>query len=83
MRSPAASPFPNPFSFEAYQTLFTGQPADPPVVPNSLAAAALQTVLILVTASMGAYALARLDFPGKKVVFGAIVRPCSCRRSSS
>ena len=40
---------------------------------NSFAAATVQTVLILVTASMGAYALARLDFPGKKVVFGAII----------
>ncbi len=68
-----ASPFPSPFSLEAYQTLFT---SNEPILRwflNSLAAGALQTVIILVTASMGAYALARLDFPGKKLVFGAIV----------
>jgi multiple sugar transport system permease protein len=40
---------------------------------NSLLSAAGQTLLILVTASMAAYALARIDFPGKKVVFGIIV----------
>ena len=39
----------------------------------SLAAASLQTVLILVTASAGAYALARLEFRGKKIIFGMIV----------
>ena len=64
---------PNPFSFDAYQTLST---ATQPILRwflNSLAAGVLQTPLILVTASMGAYALARLDFPGKKIVFGAIV----------
>ncbi|HEY8318629.1 MAG TPA: carbohydrate ABC transporter permease [Amnibacterium sp.] len=68
-----ASPIPHPFTFDAYQTLFT---SNQPILRwflNSLAAGVLQTVLILVTASMGAYALARLDFPGKKVVFGAIV----------
>src|SRR3954449_12956788 len=68
-----ASPVPSPFSFEAYQTLFT---SNEPILRwflNSLAAGALQTLIILVTASMGAYALARLDFPGKKLVFGAIV----------
>ncbi|MCU1474563.1 carbohydrate ABC transporter permease [Amnibacterium sp.] len=68
-----ASPFPNPFSFEAYQTLFT---SNEPILRwflNSLAAGVLQTLIILVTASMGAYALARLEFPGKKLVFGAIV----------
>jgi multiple sugar transport system permease protein len=68
-----ASPFPNPFSIEAYQTLIS---SNEPILRwflNSLAAGALQTLLILVTASMGAYALARLEFPGKKVVFGAIV----------
>ncbi|MFP5335252.1 MAG: carbohydrate ABC transporter permease [Actinomycetes bacterium] len=35
---------------------------------NSLLAATLQTLLILVTASMAAYALARLTFPGRRVM---------------
>ena len=68
-----ASPFPNPFSIDAYQTLIN---SNEPILRwflNSLAAGVLQTLIILITASMGAYALARLDFPGKKIVFGAIV----------
>jgi multiple sugar transport system permease protein len=40
---------------------------------NSFLAAGLQSLLIVITASMAAYALARLDFPGKKVVFGVII----------
>ncbi len=40
---------------------------------NSFAAATLQTLLILATATMAAYALARLDFAGKKIVFGLII----------
>lgn len=69
-----ASLIPNPFTGAAYQTLLNS--SDLPIFRwflNSLAAGALQTVLILVTASMGAYALARLDFAGKKIVFGVIV----------
>ena len=66
--------FPDPFSLEAYQTLLTsGQQPIFLWLWNSFAAATVQPVLILVTASMGAYALARLEFPGKKVVFGAII----------
>jgi multiple sugar transport system permease protein len=68
-----ASPFPNPFSISAYETLTNGQQPILTWFLNSLAAGALQTVIILITASMGAYALARLEFPGKKIVFGAIV----------
>lgn len=40
---------------------------------NSLLSATAQTLLILVTASMAAYALARIDFPGRKAAFGLIV----------
>jgi multiple sugar transport system permease protein len=40
---------------------------------NSLLAASLQTLLILVTASMAGYALARIDFRGKKIAFGVII----------
>jgi multiple sugar transport system permease protein len=69
-----ANPIPNPFTLEAYQTLLSsGQQPIFRWFYNSLAAATLQTVIILVTASMGAYALARLEFWGKKVVFGAII----------
>src|SRR5690606_34296483 len=54
---------PNPFSFEAYERLLvSGQQPIFLWLWNSFAAATLQTLLILVTASMAAYALARLDF---------------------
>lgn len=69
----SASPIPHPFTLHAYQTLLNGQEPIFRWFLNSLAAGALQTVIILVTASLGAYALARLDFVGKKVVFGAII----------
>jgi multiple sugar transport system permease protein len=65
---------PNPISTEAYQTLLTsGQQPIFLWLWNSFAAATLQTILIVVTASMGAYALARMEFPGKKLVFAAII----------
>ncbi|MFP3466707.1 carbohydrate ABC transporter permease [Leifsonia sp. SIMBA_070] len=67
------SALPNPFSLDAYTTLSSGQQPVFRWFLNSLAAAALQTVIILVTASMAAYALARLEFWGKKIVFGLII----------
>ncbi|GAA4686098.1 carbohydrate ABC transporter permease [Frondihabitans cladoniiphilus] len=69
----SASPIPHPFTTNAYKTLASGQQPIFRWFLNSLAAGALQTAIILVTASMGAYALARLEFAGKKIVFGAIV----------
>jgi len=67
------SALPNPFSAQAYTTLASGQQPVFRWFLNSLGAAALQTVIILVTASMAAYALARLEFWGKRIVFGLIV----------
>jgi multiple sugar transport system permease protein len=40
---------------------------------NSLLAATGQTLLILVTASMAAYALARMEFPGKRLLTALII----------
>ena len=64
---------PNPFSLDGYRTLLNGQQPIFLWLWNSFAAASVQTILVLGTASMGAYALARLDFPGKRVVFGLII----------
>jgi multiple sugar transport system permease protein len=64
---------PSPISVDAYQTLGSGQQPIFLWLWNSFAAAAFQTVLILVTASMGAYALARMEFAGKRIVFGLII----------
>jgi multiple sugar transport system permease protein len=58
----------------AFSTIFDNEGT--PVVRwlvNSLLAAGLQSLLIVATASLAAYALARLEFPGKKVVFGIII----------
>jgi multiple sugar transport system permease protein len=68
-----ASPWPDPATGEAYSTLATG---DLPILRwllNSFVAAAAQTAIIVATASMAAYALARLNFPGKKIVFAVII----------
>ena len=71
--SSPASPWPNPFTTEAYGTLATGNLPILRWFANSVIAATAQTAIILVTASAAAYALARLEFRGKKIVFGAIV----------
>lgn len=68
------SPIPSPFTLDAYHTLLgSGQQPIFRWLLNSLVVAVGQTLLILITASAGAYALARLDFPGKKFIFGAII----------
>jgi multiple sugar transport system permease protein len=40
---------------------------------NSLIAAAAQAALIVLTASMAAYALARMDFPGKRLITALVI----------
>ncbi len=40
---------------------------------NSVLAATGQAALVVATAALAAYALARMDFPGKKIIFGTIV----------
>ncbi len=40
---------------------------------NSVLAATAQAVLVVVTAAMAAYALARMEFAGKRLIFGLIV----------
>ncbi|MET0419718.1 MAG: carbohydrate ABC transporter permease [Actinoplanes sp.] len=59
----------------AYDTLFAGNSQTPVLrwFLNSMLAATGQALLILVVASMAAYALARMEFRGKNVVFGMII----------
>ena len=59
----------------AYDLLFTGDSQTPVLrwFLNSLLAATGQAALILVVASMAAYALARLEFRGKRLLFGLII----------
>lgn len=61
-------------TLQAYESVLTTEGT--PVLRwllNSLASATLQTLLVLVTASMAAYALARIEFTGKRWVFGLII----------
>src|SRR3954447_20281810 len=66
---------PSPFSLDAYKTLLAGS-GETPVLrwfANSIIAAALHALLVVTTASMAAYALARMEFRGKRIVFGMII----------
>jgi multiple sugar transport system permease protein len=65
---------PGQFSWEGYSQILTSDQA--PVFRwflNSMIAATAQTILILATASLAAYALARMSFRGKNILFGAIL----------
>ncbi|NED98630.1 carbohydrate ABC transporter permease [Phytoactinopolyspora halotolerans] len=65
---------PPTFSTEGYTTLF--RDAQAPVLRwllNSVLVGIATTALVLLTASLAAYALARMDFRGKNVAFGLIV----------
>jgi multiple sugar transport system permease protein len=67
--------WPNPFSTDAYKTVL-GAGTDTPVLrwfANSMIAATLHATLVVTTSALAAYPLARMNFRGKKIVFGAIV----------
>jgi multiple sugar transport system permease protein len=67
---------PEKFTTEAYSTLFSTGESQTPVLRwflNSMVAASAHTVLVLATASTAAYALARMNFPGRKILFVAII----------
>jgi multiple sugar transport system permease protein len=66
---------PRDFSGEGYSTILTTSSANPVFqwFLNSMIAASAHTVLVLVTASMAAYALARMHFRGKNLMFVVIV----------
>lgn len=65
---------PNPFSTQAYETILTA--TGTPVLTwfvNSMIAAALHALLVVVTASLAAYPLARMQFRGRGVVFAIVI----------
>ncbi len=65
--------FPDKITFENYKELFGSEySASYPIMKwfgNSLFVAVMQTVLVVLISSTSAYAYARLDFPGKNVLF--------------
>jgi multiple sugar transport system permease protein len=76
-REAAQSPptiIPNEPTTQAYERILNSE--NTPVFQwflNSLLAASLHAALVVATAALAAYALARMDFRGKGLVFGAIV----------
>lgn len=66
---------PRDLSGEGYRTVLTAESQTPVLrwFINSLLAASLHALVVLVVASMAAYALARMTFPGRRVLFGIIV----------
>jgi multiple sugar transport system permease protein len=66
---------PQDFSGEGYSTILTTTTQTPVLrwFINSLVAATAHAALVLVTASMAAYALARMNFRGKNVLFALII----------
>lgn len=66
---------PMPFSLDAYKEILAPG-TNTPVLRwffNSILAAVLHSALVVVTASLAAYPLARMNFRGKKIVFAVIV----------
>ncbi len=63
---------PKEFTFDNYTTLFEGGFDSPFLRPliNSILIALIATTIAVVLASFTAYAIARLDFPGKSAILG-------------
>ena len=63
---------PNDFTLDNYTTLFDGGFDSPLLRPliNSISIALIATVIAVILAAFTAYAIARLDFPGKGLILG-------------
>jgi multiple sugar transport system permease protein len=57
-------------TFENYEGIFSSGQDFPRYLINSLGIAAIATFISIVLAAMAAYALARIDFPGKRLILG-------------
>jgi trehalose/maltose transport system permease protein len=61
---------PKTFSFDNYSSIFD-QDIFTKALRNSIGIALISTVIAVILASMAAYAIARLDFPGKRLILSA------------
>jgi multiple sugar transport system permease protein len=61
---------PKTFSFDSYSSIFD-EDIFTKALRNSIGIALISTLIAVVLASMAAYAIARLEFPGKRVLLGA------------
>ncbi|MFY0578271.1 carbohydrate ABC transporter permease [Cystobacter fuscus] len=66
---------PHPVTTEAYVPLVSMESETPVLLWffNSLVAATANALLVVATSVLAAYALARLEFPGRRVLFGLII----------
>jgi multiple sugar transport system permease protein len=64
---------PDPFTLQGWETGFSLNPSIPQLFLNSVIVAAGVTISNLVLASMAGYAFARLRFPGRELLFLAIL----------
>ena len=67
--------FPTEPTVRAFQTLFFGDDSSPVLLwtLNSVVAATAHSVLVILVSSMAGYALARMEFPFKRLIFGLII----------
>jgi multiple sugar transport system permease protein len=61
---------PKSFSFDNYSSIFN-QDIFTKALRNSIGIAAISTIIAVILASMAAYAIARLEFPGKRLILAA------------
>lgn len=74
---------PDPFTLQGWETGFLKlDPSIPQLFVNSVIVAAGVTISNLVLASMAGYAFARLRFPGREILFLAILGTLMIRTSS-
>ena len=74
-RSVPPTGVPSEPTLQAFNTLFFSDKSSPVLLwlLNSALAAAAHSVLVVVICSMAGYALARMDFPFKRFIFGLII----------
>lgn len=74
-RSVPPTLFPGEATLRAFQVLFFGDEASPVLrwLLNSMLAATLHSIVVIIICSMAGYALARMEFPFKNFLFGLII----------
>jgi multiple sugar transport system permease protein len=74
-RSVPPTLFPSEPTLQAFRTLFFTDEASPVLLwlANSMIAATLHSLLVVVISAMAGYAFARMEFPGKNLLFGIII----------
>ena len=68
--------WPSDWTFDNYDAVFSGGLGFTNALVNSIGIAMITTLIALVFASMAAYAVTRLEFPGKTLILAVRVQPC-------